>query len=73
MSVMEEKLIRMGEQITDNMRFSEDDEVIAARVADHLGRFWDPRMKAMIIDYEGEHGDALSKPFQLAIQKLKAA
>jgi formate dehydrogenase subunit delta len=67
------KLIRMGEQITANMSFTDDQEVVSDKVADHLGRFWDPRMRKSIIEYASEHGDDLSEPLQLAISKLKAA
>jgi hypothetical protein len=65
------KLIRMGEQIVANMSFTDDREVVSDKVADHLGRFWDPRMQQSIIEYASEHGDELSEPLQLAISKLK--
>lgn len=73
MTVNIDKLVHMGEQITANMSFTDDPEMIADKVADHLGRFWDPRMKASIIDYAGDPGADLSEPLRLAIDKLKAA
>jgi formate dehydrogenase subunit delta len=73
MTVGIDKLIRMGEQITANMSFVDDKDVVSDKVADHLGRFWDPRMKASIIEYAGDHGEAFSEPLLMAIDKLKAA
>jgi len=48
MSNLDAKLLNMGEQIVDNCSFSDDNEVVAAKVADHLQRFWDPRMRTAI-------------------------
>jgi hypothetical protein len=38
----------MAEQVATNMRFDDNHEGLVNRVADHLNRFWDPRMKAAI-------------------------
>ena len=46
MTVDREKLVRMGEQVAANLDYDDDAEGLVARVADHLSRFWDPRMKA---------------------------
>ena len=51
MAVKIEKLLLMAEQITDNMRFTEDAQQVAEKIADHLNRFWDPRMRGTLKDY----------------------
>lgn len=51
MSVKLEKLLAMAEQISDNMRFTEDAQQVAEKIADHLNRFWDPRMRQTLRDY----------------------
>ena len=70
MTVKIEKLLKMAEQITANMAFTDDQEVVAAKVADHLNRFWDPRMKAAIKGYARENADQLSPPLQAALSQL---
>jgi formate dehydrogenase subunit delta len=70
MTVNIEKLVKMAEQITANMAYTDDQEVVAARVADHLNRFWDPRMKIAMKDYGSDHGEELSPPLREAIRHL---
>lgn len=70
MTIKPEKLLKMAEQITANMNFTDDQSVVAAKVADHLNRFWDPRMKAVIQEYASEHGDELSDTLRNAIRQL---
>jgi formate dehydrogenase subunit delta len=70
MTVKIEKLVKMAEQITANMAFTDDQEVVAARVADHLNRFWDPRMKTAIADYARENASQLSPALRAAILQL---
>jgi formate dehydrogenase subunit delta len=70
MTVNNEKLLKMAEQITANMAFTDDREVVAAKVADHLNRFWDPRMKAAFADYAREHNEQLSPTLQAAVLKI---
>ena len=38
----------MAEQIAENVTVSRDPQVRIARLADHLQRFWDPRMRAAL-------------------------
>ena len=70
MTVNIEKLVKMAEQITANMSYTDDQDVVAAKVADHLGRFWDPRMKEAIIAHAETHGGDLSPPLRAAVAKL---
>lgn len=40
-------LVRMANQIADNFSYHDD---AAARVADHLGRFWAPTMRRTLME-----------------------
>ena len=70
MTVKTDKLVRMAEQIRANLAFTEDESVVADKVADHLRRFWDPRMQAAIQDYHAQHPDALSPALARAVETL---
>ncbi len=70
MTVRIEKLMKMAEQITANMAFTDDETVVAAKVADHMNRFWDPRMKAAIKAHADVHGDSFSRPLRAAVAQL---
>ena len=70
MTVSATKLVRMAEQITANMAFTDDVQVVAAKVADHLNRFWDPRMKAGLLSYAQQSEAELSAPLRAAIPLL---
>ena len=50
-----EKLVMMANQIARNLAVQGEEAAIAA-TADHLRRFWDPRMRAAIIAYVAEGG-----------------
>ena len=50
MTVGIEKLLKMAEQISANLAYTDDHTVTAASVADHLNKFWDPRMRAALRD-----------------------
>ena len=64
------KLVKMAEQITANLAYSDDQEIISTKVADHLNRFWDPRMKEAIASYAAEENSELTEPLRLAICRL---
>jgi formate dehydrogenase subunit delta len=51
-----EKLVKMANQIGMFFRHQKHADPIAA-VAEHLTKFWDPRMRAKIVDHV-EHGGA---------------
>jgi formate dehydrogenase subunit delta len=48
-----EKLVYMANQIARNFAVQGEDEAVAA-TADHIDKFWDPRMKAQLFDNGGE-------------------
>ena len=70
MTVDAQKLLRMAEQITDNMNYTADSAVVANKVADHLRRFWDPRMQTALREFASEHPDELSPLLRLAVAEL---
>ena len=70
MTVKISKLVKMAEDITANMSYTNDLEVVASKVADHLNRFWDPRMKAAIIEYQDDENSELTATLRLAIPQL---
>ncbi len=70
MTVETDKLLKMAEQITANMNYSDDEALVAAKIADHLQRFWDPRMKTALIELFQQEPDSLSPLLQAAIVKM---
>jgi formate dehydrogenase subunit delta len=45
----------------------------AAAIADHLKKFWDPRMRAAIVAHLEAGGDGLEDPVRRAVRRLKEA
>ena len=70
MTVKAEKLLRMGEQIRDNMAYTDDRDVVAQRIADHLDRFWDPRMLEVIKTLQRENPEDFSAELSAAVQLI---
>jgi hypothetical protein len=70
MTVSTEKLVRMAEQITANMNYGEPTEIVAAKVADHINKFWDERMTSEFKVYARNHEGELSIELQAAIPLL---
>jgi len=62
------KLQRMADQIAANFE-ANGHEAAVASTAEHIWKFWDPRMKTQI--YASDHA-ALSTIAREAIEKLKA-
>jgi formate dehydrogenase subunit delta len=50
-----DKLVSMANQIARNLAVQGEDKV-ASLTADHIARFWDPRMRTAIIDYVAAGG-----------------
>ena len=70
MTVDAAKLVRMAEQITANMAYTDDVALVAARVADHLNRFWDPRMRRAIAEAANGDVEQLSPALNAAVRLL---
>lgn len=73
MTVRVDKLVRMAQQIADNNSFTPDVDVVAARVADHIQRFWDPRMKQQIIDYANSGEAQLTPVVARAVSQIRVS
>lgn len=64
-----DKLAYMANQIGAFFA-NEGEEKAVAAIADHLRKFWDPRMRGAIVKYVNDGGDRL-KPFVLeAVHRL---
>ena len=71
MSVGADKLIRMAEQISANISVDDDSERIGAQLAQHMQRFWDPRMRAEFMSHAQADSQALSPPLRAAAKRLR--
>ncbi|MCP4381027.1 MAG: formate dehydrogenase subunit delta [Hyphomicrobiales bacterium] len=65
------KLVYMANQIG---RFfaSADPTNAVADIADHLRKFWDPRMRSAILEYVDDGGDGLDEPVREAVERLRS-
>ena len=70
MTVNSDKLLRMAEQIAANMAYTDDQDIVAAKISDHLSRFWDPRMLAAIKAYREENPESFSPELSAAVAAL---
>ena len=70
MTVSTKKLVRMAEQITANMNYGEARDIVAAKVADHINKFWDERMTSEFKRYAKNHPNEFSIELQAAIPLL---
>ncbi|MDA1371769.1 MAG: formate dehydrogenase subunit delta [Proteobacteria bacterium] len=64
-------LIKMLNEISANLARGEGEEQAAARVADHLKRFWAPAMRAKIAAYGNSDGDELVAVSKQALSLLR--
>jgi len=61
-------LIKMLNQLADNLTQGDPQDIAAERVADHVRRFWAPAMKERIRQYVDSGGEDLSP---VAIKGIK--
>jgi formate dehydrogenase subunit delta len=66
-----DKLVYMANQIGKFFASQGPGKAVAG-VADHLARFWDPRMRAAIIAHLDAGGVGLDPPVREAVDKLRA-
>ncbi|WP_176400261.1 formate dehydrogenase subunit delta [Sphingobium sp. Z007] len=64
-----DRLVYMAHQIARNIATMGEDKAIEA-LAEHLTRFWDPRMKAQIIAIAQEQPDRLSPIAAAAVARM---
>ncbi|MSP76779.1 MAG: formate dehydrogenase [Rhodospirillaceae bacterium] len=72
MSAAAEKLVTMANQI-GRFFVPQRDADPAAAIADHLEKFWDPRMRAAIVAHLAAGGAGLDGPVREAVGRLKTA
>ncbi len=65
-----DKLVYMANQI-GKFFASQGHEKAATGTADHIKKFWDPRMRAQIYAYLETGGEGLDPPVRVAIERLK--
>ena len=60
-------LVSMANDIAINLKFHSDAD---ERVAEHINRFWAPRMRGLLLDYAGAGGKGLSEYLLPALNML---
>lgn len=69
-SATAQKLVYMANQI--GKFFTAQDKAAApAKIAEHLKKFWDPRMRTAILDYVDAGGGGLDPEARAAIEALR--
>ena len=67
-----DKLVYMANQI-GKFFDSQGREQAAAGTADHIKKFWDPRMRAQILAHLQAGGEGLDPVARTALERVKAA
>ena len=65
-----ENMVHMANQIALYFASYPKDEAVAG-IADHLKKFWEPRMRRQIIDYVGAGGQGLHALVPDAVKRLQ--
>jgi len=66
-----EQLVKMANDIGDFFRAEPERADAVAGIANHIQRFWDPRMRRAIISHASEGGAGLNDLVREAVTKLK--
>ncbi len=61
-------LVSMANDIAANLSFQADAE---ERIADHINRYWAPRMRRLLLEYAASDGQNLSEKLLPALKKLR--
>ena len=61
-------LVSMANDIAANLGFHADAD---EKIADHINRFWAPRMRRLLLDYAKTDGAQLSEAVLPALKKLR--
>jgi formate dehydrogenase subunit delta len=67
-----EKLVMMANQIARNLMVHGDDEA-ASLTADHIRKFWEPRMREQILGCLEHGGSGLSPVARRAVEQIAPA
>jgi len=65
-----ERLVSMANQISQFFESRPTEEEQVGGVADHITRFWEPRMRKAIIEYMNAGGQGLRDNAKRAIERL---
>jgi formate dehydrogenase subunit delta len=66
-----EHLVKMANDIGDFFRAEPERADAVAGIANHLQRFWDPRMRRALMSYVKEGGEGLDELVREAVATLK--
>lgn len=61
-------LVSMANDIAANLSFQPGAD---EKIADHINRFWAPRMRRLLLDYAAADGQELSEALLPALKKLR--
>ncbi len=61
-------LVSMANDIAVNLSFHADAD---EKIADHINRFWAPRMRALLLEYAASGEQGLSEALLPALSKLR--
>lgn len=64
-------LVKMANDIADYFRSEPQRELAVEGIANHIARYWEPRMRKKILAYQAEHGgEGLNELARAAIARL---
>lgn len=63
-----DRLVSMANDIAANLSFHADAD---ERIADHIRRFWAPRMRRLLLEYVDAEGGGLSPEMTGALERLR--
>lgn len=58
----------MANDIAANLSFMSEAD---ARIADHINRFWTPRMRKLLVDYAANDGQGMSDELLSALKGIR--
>lgn len=61
-------LVSMANDIAANLSFQADAD---ERIADHINRFWAPRMRKLLLEFAANGGEGLSEALLPALGKVR--
>jgi formate dehydrogenase subunit delta len=70
-SSTEQKLVYMANQIGTFFK-TQDEETAPAKIAEHIRKFWDPRMRKAILAYVDSGGTGLDTKSRQAIEIIRS-
>lgn len=68
-----QRLVAMANDIANYFASDPDRESSVAGMADHLKKFWDPRMRSQLIAYLEAEGEGLGELARAGVERLAAS